>query len=192
MFTTESAPASQRADARRSQQKLLAAAAELLVREPAASMDAIAAYADVGRTTAFRHFATRDALVNATWAHILAQVEVQLADLLVDDRDPAEALDRLIEALVAMAERWPLLSRGQRPSLDDPALTTAFARIDTLVVSTLQRAADAGVLRHDLPIGVLSETLPAIVQAVFIAGVRGPLASTTVTVLFLEGAGSAC
>ncbi len=189
MSETESAPPPKRADARRSQERLLTAAAELLDREPTASVDAIAAYAGVGRTTAFRHFATRDALISATWAHMLAEVDGQLADLLLQDRDPAEALDRLIEALVALAERWPLLSRGQRPSLHDPALTTAFSGIDTLVASTLRRATDVGVLRRDLPIEVLSETLPAIVQAVFIAGLRGRSASGTVTTLLLEGAG---
>jgi AcrR family transcriptional regulator len=182
-------PSRRRADAVRSREKLVAAATDLLGRDPDASMETIAARAGVGRTTVFRHFPTRTELVLASWTHLLRQADAALARLRLHDLPPGEALRALVTEIAALAERWPLLFRGERPAIDGPELSEAFAGPEALVATTVQRAVDAGVLRDDLPSGLLSETLLGIVQAALIAGLRGPSAAEATLSLFLVGSG---
>lgn len=176
-----------RADARRSREKLLTAAAELLSRSPDTSVDVIAAHAGVGRTTAFRHFPTRPELLEATWMHLVLQTGAALAELDLGGRGPAEDLVLLVEAVTRLSERWPLLFRGARPALDSPDLQAAMAAPEALVGATVERAVAAGVLRPDLPAGLLIEMLFAAVQAVLLAGLRGDAASTAALSLLLDG-----
>ena len=81
-----------RADARRNRERLLAAAGELFAEQGhGVALDAIARRAGVGIGTFYRHFQTRDALVEELYRH-----EVELlagaADDLLATRPPADAL----------------------------------------------------------------------------------------------------
>lgn len=189
MSTQDPAPPSRlRADAVRSRRRVLDAAADLLGRDPEASMEAVAARAGVGRTTVFRHFPTRAELVLASWLHVLTRAEAALAELRLDEVPAEESLRVLVGELVGLAERWPLLFRGERPSIDDPELAGASAGLEALVATTVERAVRAGALRDDLPGMLLKEALLGLVQAVLIAGLRGPAAAEAALGLLLRGA----
>lgn len=179
-----------RADARRSRTELLAAAAVLLLDDPAASIDSIAEAAGVGRTTAFRHFPTRELLVRATWLELAGRAAAELDDLSVDELDPRAAVEAVVRASVRLAGRYPLLTRGARPALDDPELVARFASAEALLTRTLERARKAGVLRDDLPVAVLLEVLLSIAQATLIAGLSGRAAEQAALTLALEGVGA--
>nr|PZN26658.1 MAG: hypothetical protein DIU78_07115 [Pseudomonadota bacterium] len=56
-----------RSDARRNRDQLLAAAVEAFARDPAASLEGIARAAGVGIGTLYRHYPTRDALIEAVF-----------------------------------------------------------------------------------------------------------------------------
>ncbi|MBA2637750.1 MAG: serine/threonine-protein phosphatase [Solirubrobacterales bacterium] len=68
------ASGSPRADAQRSRERILRAAATLFARDPQATMSAVAAAASVGRSTLHRHFPTRRDLARG-----LAQADRQIA-----------------------------------------------------------------------------------------------------------------
>jgi serine phosphatase RsbU (regulator of sigma subunit) len=75
-----------RADAEQNFSRIIDAAVELLARQPAASIEQIAAFAGLGRATVYRHFPTRTELVEAAARHAMAGV-------LIDTRDPSADLE---------------------------------------------------------------------------------------------------
>jgi AcrR family transcriptional regulator len=80
-----------RADARRNREKVLAAARAVFAEQGVdAQMDDVARRADVGVGTVYRHFATKEVLLEAVVSGRLAQLTDE-ARALVDAADPAEA-----------------------------------------------------------------------------------------------------
>jgi AcrR family transcriptional regulator len=83
-----------RADARRNREKVLAAARAVFAEQGVdAQMDDVARHADVGVGTVYRHFPTKDALLNALSDELFAVVAVYTRNQLTLD-DPWEAFTR--------------------------------------------------------------------------------------------------
>jgi len=83
-----------RADARRNREKVLAAARAVFSEQGVdAQMDDVARRADVGVGTVYRHFPTKEALLNALSDELFAVVAVYTRNLLTLD-DPWEAFTR--------------------------------------------------------------------------------------------------
>jgi AcrR family transcriptional regulator len=83
-----------RADARRNREKVLAAARAVFSEQGVdAQMDDVARRADVGVGTVYRHFPTKDALLNALSDELFAVVAVYTRNQLTLD-DPWEAFTR--------------------------------------------------------------------------------------------------
>jgi AcrR family transcriptional regulator len=100
-----------RADARRSEAAILDAAIRLLDERPDASVEAIAAAADVTRQTVYAHFPSRERLLAAVVDRLTAETlaELDAADL---DTGPAtDALLRLLDAATRVVARHPVLWR---------------------------------------------------------------------------------
>src|SRR6201996_8074148 len=98
---TGSASRAKRADARRNEKTLLDAAAEVFV---ASGVDApirdIAAKADVGTATIYRHFPTRADLIIAVYRHQVEGLAEAGPALLADNASPYEALAAWIDLFV--------------------------------------------------------------------------------------------
>ena len=85
-----------RADARRNREKVLAAARAVFAEQGVdAQMDDVARRADVGVGTVYRHFPTKDALLNALTDELFAVVAVYTRNQLTLD-DPWEAFTRAL------------------------------------------------------------------------------------------------
>lgn len=81
-----------RADAKRNRQRLLETARECFAKTGAATtLDEIARSAGVGIGTLYRHFPTRDALVEAVYRNAIEQL-AESADSLSKTHEPVEAL----------------------------------------------------------------------------------------------------
>jgi AcrR family transcriptional regulator len=92
-----------RADARRNYQRLLAAAASAFAEHGAeAPLDDIARRAGVGSGTLYRHFPTRQALLEAVYRGQIEELCAR-ADELLASQSPAEALGNWLRALAAYA-----------------------------------------------------------------------------------------
>jgi len=102
-------PYGRRADAERNREAVLDHAERLLSLDPAAGMAEIAAAARVGRATLYRHFPTREALIDAIVARALVDVEHAIAASRLDEGTASEALIRLIAALFEMSDRYRFL-----------------------------------------------------------------------------------
>jgi AcrR family transcriptional regulator len=148
----EKAPRKPRTDAQRNRERLLEAAKEAFTRSGAnASLDDIASEARVGAGTLYRHFPTRDALIEAVY-------RTEVEKLSAAERKFAEAMSP-IEALRA----WMLLFVDYiaTKQLIAPALNTfvggpsklyegSRGQIQGAIDALVKRAIKSGDIRRDL------------------------------------------
>ena len=135
---------------------ILLAAARVLARREAASMAEIAAEADITRGTLYRHFPGRESLVRALESTANEEAGSRLAEANLDQVDVAEGLARAIRALVTVGADFIVLLRERRPP--EPGFT---AQLEAL----LERGRAEGLIRTDVPLSTLVESLLALIAA---------------------------
>jgi AcrR family transcriptional regulator len=150
-------PRALRADARRNRDRLLATAVEAFSADPDAALDAIAKEAGVGIGTLYRHFPTREALVEAAYRNELGRLCDAAADLgeaLPPDQAVRAWMDRFTDYLatkrgMATALRAVIASGG------DP-YAESRARMLAAISPLLDAGAKAGTIREGVdPLDVL-------------------------------------
>ena len=141
-----------RKDAARNREKLLAAAVELFAeRGTDGSLEEVAKRAGVGIGTLYRHFPTRDALVEAAYRNEVAQLRAA-ADELLAELPPDEALEAFMRRFVD----YGTAKRGMRDALQSIAggSTALFSetrgQVTDAVAVLLAAGAEAGTLRADV------------------------------------------
>jgi AcrR family transcriptional regulator len=139
-----------RADAVRNLDAVLRTGARLLAEDPSTSIGAIAAEAGVDRRTVYRRFPTKEALLAAIFQAKLDSSERVLDTARLVEAQVAVALHRYVEDIIPVSREWPVDVR--RMMRTDPAANARreeqSARLDRFV----QRAADEGLLRADVPV----------------------------------------
>jgi AcrR family transcriptional regulator len=147
-----------RADARRNREKVLAAARAVFSEQGVdAQMDDVARRADVGVGTVYRHFPTKDALLNALTDELFDVIAAHARELLGHD-DPWEAFqdalwfgaektagDRAFAEILAEQRRVKL--RDRCPGQEDLTIT---------VGELMRRCIAAGKMRPDVVIDDVS------------------------------------
>ena len=141
-----------RKDAARNREKLLAAAVGLFAeRGTEGSLEEVAKRAGVGIGTLYRHFPTRDALVEAAYRNEVAQLRAA-ADELLAELPPDAALEAWMRRFVD----YGTAKRGMRDALQSIAGGGADLFADTrgqvteAVAVLLRAGAEAGTLRADV------------------------------------------
>jgi AcrR family transcriptional regulator len=150
---TQVAGRSLRADARRNRERVLNAAREVFSEQGReAQMDDVARRAMVGVGTVYRHFPTKEALLDAlaldAFERILAVAIEQLAR---DDDDPWDAFTHVVrtgaEVLAGDRALSEVMAEIQGPIHVDEALQQQMAEAMTTLI---ERAQAAGALRPDV------------------------------------------
>jgi AcrR family transcriptional regulator len=142
-----------RADARRNYEKVLAAAREAFAEGgEATSLEEIARRAGVGIGTLYRHFPSRQALLEAVYVDEVEAVCRSAAEL--DDADPWEALNSWFERLIAYLATKRALAHELLDYLDQDASLFQVCRTSLFEAGEplLKRAQDAGAVRPDVTI----------------------------------------
>jgi AcrR family transcriptional regulator len=147
-----------RRDAVRNRQKLLDAGREVFAEDPGAPFEEIARRAGVGIGTLYRHFPTRDALVEVIYAEHIDEV-------LAAAEEAADA-ENAWDGLVAFLERVLELQARNLPLRDvflrhgaDTALAERRRLIQPALVRLVARGREQGVVRDDFTLGDLSLAL---------------------------------
>ena len=137
-----------RADARRNYQRLLAAAGEAFAERGAddVSLEEIARRAGVGIGTLYRHFPTRQALLEAVYRDQVDALEVRVAELLQSD-SPGAALADWLAALMAFGKAKRSLTTAM---LDSELLSSCKEFLHGATDALLARAQQAGAVRADV------------------------------------------
>jgi AcrR family transcriptional regulator len=162
-----------RADARRNYERLLSAALAAFAEHGAddASLEEIARRAGVGIGTLYRHFPTRQALLEAVYRDQVEALRAR-ADELRESDSPAEALAAWLRALVAFSSTKHSLTTALLETLgkDSDLLSACSMVISGAADTLLTRAQEAGVVRADAD----PRDLIRLVHAVNLATQRGP------------------
>jgi AcrR family transcriptional regulator len=165
-----------RADGRRSHQELLAAARETFVEHGTdASLREVARRAGVSIATLYRHFPTRETLLEALLRHAFDTLRARAAGLLAAP-DPGLALTTWIRELTAASARYDGLSASVMGALHDPGSTlhASCAGLRTAAGDLLVRAQHAGRIRADLE---ADELLAAVYAMAWAARQAAPAAN---------------
>ncbi|MFJ9732656.1 TetR/AcrR family transcriptional regulator [Streptomyces sp. NPDC101171] len=145
-------PGALRADARRNRERILEAAVRAFSdKGPDVAIDTIAKAAGVGSATLYRHFPTREALIEAAYRNELARV-CDSAEKLLADNPPDRAIrlwmDDFIDYVAAKQGMADAL-RAAVASGADPFAET-LDKLGTALGTLLHAGADAGLLRPDI------------------------------------------
>lgn len=142
-----------RADARRNRQRLLDVAVRAFSeRGTDASLEAIAKEAGVGIGTLYRHFPTREALLEAAYRNEVARVCGSAEELLAQyppDQAMRVWMDRFIDYLATKQGMADALKAVIASGDSDP-FAESLDRISTAISTLLKAGAEAGVLRSDV------------------------------------------
>ncbi len=147
-----------RADAQRNRDHLLAVAKATFTRAGTEiNLDDIAKQAGVGVGTLYRHFPTREALIEAVYR---AEVErlAAAATRLSQEHAPLEALREWMRLFVDYIGTKNLIAPALNAMVDGPSQLYATSRelVKTAIESLVRRAVASGEIRPDLdPIDLL-------------------------------------
>jgi AcrR family transcriptional regulator len=140
-----------RADARRNRERVLAAAREVFAEQGReAQMDDVARRAEVGVGTVYRHFPTKEALIDAIGAEAFERL-LDVASKQVARED--DAWDALATALWAGAEIMAADRAVSQLMTESPSINVDIEmqrRLNEMFEILLDRARRAGTLRPDV------------------------------------------
>ncbi len=157
----------------RTRRSILDAATDRFARQGyrAASVTDIARDAGVGGTTAYVHFANKEALFLAAVDDDLSGLFANVVEVLA--REPRGSL---LAELLSLVDEHPLARRllaGQEPEITARVLDVdAFGALRATVAAGLSQARDEGRARGDVDPAVLADGLVAVVVSVLMGAVQ--------------------
>jgi AcrR family transcriptional regulator len=139
----------QRCDAARNRECLIEVASEAFAAQGVeASLEGIARTAGVGIGTLYRHFPTRDALVEAVYRHNVEQLCAG-ADELAATLPPDEALAEWMQRFVAYVASKKGLATYLKSvvSADSDLFTSSYQQVQQTITRLVDAATEAGSIR---------------------------------------------
>jgi AcrR family transcriptional regulator len=154
-----------RADARRNAERILAATAELIATDPAATLERVARRAGVSRATVYHHFANRDVLLDALTERSIREVTIALDAARPDDGNATAAMERLLRAAWQVIGRYRGLVIVNPQRLERAELRARMHPALEPVRAVLARGQRIGEFDPELPIEWLIGILTDIIHA---------------------------
>lgn len=161
---TPQAPARLRADARRNRDKLIGAAAVAFAENGVdTSLEDIARRAGVGTGTLYRHFPSREHLVEVVYRRELEGLAAAAAEL-AEQHPPDVALEQWMRRFVGYiaAKRGMSNSLKLLMSTDSTLFADGFGAIRTALGTLLKTAGETGHIRTDIDTADLMQAMSSI------------------------------
>ena len=138
-----------RADAARNVHRIVEVAARVLGEQPHAVMADVAAAADVSRATVYRHFPTREALIAAIQLQAVEASEHALRACRLEEGSATDALHRLCDAWLEVAERYAFAQLSAQ-AMDDETREHRRRILGDPLRALIERGKAAGEFSPDL------------------------------------------
>jgi AcrR family transcriptional regulator len=141
-----------RADARRNYERIVATAREVFFDQGVeAPLDDIVKKAGIGAGTLYRHFPTREVLIEAVYRHEIEEI-AEIAHQVAKELPPAEAIREWFRALIRFHIERSGLTTALKAAIDEESETFQYCKavLKDAAWSLLEPAQMAGVVRADL------------------------------------------
>jgi AcrR family transcriptional regulator len=155
-----------RADAERNRRHIIETAMRLMAVDAECTLDEVVAKTGLGRTTVFRHFASRDELVTEVMKDVIDKFEVLLTSAKLDQGTAADALRRVVQLAGDFAERMPIMLTPT-PLPKSPAIEARVTGSMERITDVFRRGQQAGEFRTDIPADWMFELFHAAMEAMF-------------------------
>lgn len=146
----------------KSRRALIEAGLAELPVNPMASLTEIAEIAGIGRATLYRHFASREALIEEVLKVSFEDIIHALTPMEKENLRGKQAMMRAVELMLPLADRLRFLSSfwldGERVLSKDPRY--AFMEKETII--TVEQAKEDGDIRKELPTRWVMNTYDAL------------------------------
>lgn len=138
-----------------SEAAILEAGIQVFLRNPDAGMSEIALASGVGRTTLYRHFASRESLIQAIALRCLDEIDASLARL--GGATGPRAFAATFEVLIPVADRYRFLSRLWPEAEVEPQIAQRTERSRSETRAWMDYAKSEGTIAPELPSEWLTE-----------------------------------
>jgi AcrR family transcriptional regulator len=155
-----------RKNARANRERILAAAEAVFGADgELGSTEDVASRAGVGIATVFRHFPTKDALIEAALVRQFRRLDEQ-ATRLAGELDPGRAVRQLMATLVETSStKLTLISLVSAHGELSPAVQEATTNVQATISGILARAKSQGAVREDVTVDEFFVLVRGLAQA---------------------------
>lgn len=154
---------------------VLEAASTVLAANPGASMSEIAEQAEVGRATLYRHFASREELINALALRSLDELEAATAHIESAAQSGRHAVELLFEAMAPLGARYQFLMNESSIEAD-PAFAERTRAYEAEMIELFEYAKSEGSISPDVPTAWAAAAFDALLYAAWAAVADGSVA----------------
>ena len=134
----------------RSKAVLLETAARVLAENPGISLAEVASRAGIGRATLYRHFPSREQLIQALAERSIEELDQALAGVYERSATALEYFQGMMDAVVPLGDRYHFLSR-EWDTLTDPVLRKSLDRQMQGLEETVEALKAEGAIALDVP-----------------------------------------
>jgi len=138
------------ARAARSREALINSAITLLIMNPKASLKEVAEYAGVGRATLYRHFETREQLIQEIAQESLDMTDAVMTPIKQKKLTAKLTLEKMFHALMPMADRYHFLLSLWSIAEDDELVMATYQRQLEELYTIIEQARLEGFVRPEL------------------------------------------
>ncbi len=132
-----------------SEKAIIEAGITAFIANPMAGMSDIATASGVGRTTLYRHFESREALVKAIALRCFDEIDEALQPL--HDMDGREAIEATFELLIPVANRYRFMNSLWPDASDDPVVVKKSRQATKEMEWLMDQAKKRGEIDSSLP-----------------------------------------
>jgi AcrR family transcriptional regulator len=154
-----------RAEAERRIAAIVDAGLSCLLRDPQASLAAVARAAGVSRVTLYSHFPSREVLLEAVLERSVAQAAEVLEAEALDELPAGEALLRLIRSSWRILDQHSSLFAAVSTALTPAQMRDHHERVLAPLLGLLTRGQAQGAIRDDLPVQWLVTVFYSLIHA---------------------------
>ncbi len=149
----------------KSRQALLDASMKLLLQNPSASLSELAAFAGVGRATLYRHFNTREILIQELVKETLLVTDQAMTPLKAQGLTGRVAIEATLRTIMPLADRYHFLLSLWYIAADDKSVMKIYNRQLDELYGLVEQAKQEGNIKKQLSVAWIVTVIDTLIYA---------------------------